>query len=71
MFTRRIISFNESFVPLGDKGICHPMAVLWYEGVAGRKKEEIISTFHKFFLEHRDKKKITLWLDNCSAQNKN
>lgn len=71
-FTWHIISFNERMhiVPLGDKGICHPIAIIWHEGVAGPKK--IISAFNKFFLENRDKTKITLWLDNyCSGQNKN
>ncbi|KAK9720024.1 hypothetical protein QE152_g22290 [Popillia japonica] len=40
--------------------------------VSGRKKEkeDIISTFYSLFLELRDCKHITLWLDNCSAQNK-
>lgn len=72
LFTPRIIAFNESFVPVGKKqsGI-KPVATVWHEGIAGRKKEDIISTFHSFFLENRDSTSITLWLDNCSAQNKN
>ena len=71
VFTRRIIALNESFVPVGTKSSCLPMAVLWHEGIAGRKKEDITSAFHSFFLHRRDQKLITLWLDNCSAQNKN
>ena len=73
LFTRRIIVLNESFVPLGSKtaGSNFPMAVLWHEGIAGRKKEEIISAFHSFLLHKRDQKVITLWVDNCSGQNKN
>lgn len=71
-FTRRIVAFNESFVPVGStKMSCPPFAVLWHEGISGRKKEDIISTFHAFFLHNRDEKKIILWVDNCMAQNKN
>lgn len=71
LFTPRIIAFNESFVPVGKKQVgVKPVAAVWHEGVAGRKKEDI-STFHSFFLENRDFANITLWLDNCSTQNKN
>lgn len=68
-FTRRIIAFNESFVPLGPN--TRTIAAIWHEGIAGRKKEEITSTFHNFFLEKRDEEHVILWLDNCSGQNKN
>jgi len=71
LFTRRIIAFNKSFVPLGNQSSCFPLAVLWHEATAGRKKEEIISAYHAFFLHHRDVKHIKLWLDNCTGQNKN
>lgn len=72
MFTQRIIAFNESFVAVG-KNQKHfgPVAVIWHEGLAGRKKEEIISAFHKYLLSQRDVLSITIWLDNCAAQNKN
>lgn len=72
IFTPRIICFNESFVPLGKQSLTNkPVAVIWNEGVAGRSKCDIISTFYKFFLFHRDAKEITIWLDNCASQNKN
>lgn len=48
-----------------------PTAVLWHEAILGRKKEDIISALHKFFLNCRDAKLVTVWLDNCFAQNKN
>lgn len=35
-------------------------AALWHEAISGRKKEDIISTYHKFFMLHRDDKSITL-----------
>lgn len=71
IFTPRIIAFNESFVPLGTHSQQKTVATIWHEAVAGRKKEDIISSFHQFFILHRDCKKLVVWLDNCSAQNKN
>lgn len=50
---------------------CCPYAVLWHEAIAGRKKEELVSTFHSFILSKRDEDSIIIWLDNCSTQNKN
>nr|CAI5863104.1 unnamed protein product [Callosobruchus analis] len=72
IFTPRVIVFNESFVPVGaySKNF-KPLAVIWHEGVRGRKKEDLISTFYAFFLNNRDTQSITMWLDNCAAQNKN
>lgn len=74
IFCPRLILFNESFVPLGDKkfrGARDTFACIWHEAIAGRKKDDIISCFRAFFLHYRDVKHITLWLDNCAAQNKN
>lgn len=71
LFTPRIIAFNESFVPVGKKQNLKPIATLWHEGISGRRKEDITSAFYAFFLLNRDAKKITIWLDNCSSQNKN
>ena len=47
------------------------ISIIWHEGVAGRKAEEIACAFLMAFQKERDKKKFILWLDNCSAQNKN
>lgn len=74
MFCPRLIVFNQSFVPIGDKHI-HELgltfAALWHEATSGRKKEDIVSCFRAFFMQNRDLKHIILWLDNCAAQNKN
>lgn len=72
IFCPRLIAFNESFVPIGDdiNGI-KPLAVVWHEAISGRKQEDIISTFYKYFLTNSHVKKFTIFLDNCSAQNKN
>lgn len=71
IFTPRVIAFNESFVPLGKRKSNMPVAVIWHEAIAGRTKEDIISTFHAFITHKRDVKIFHLWLDNCAAQNKN
>ncbi|KAG5861482.1 hypothetical protein JTB14_024714 [Gonioctena quinquepunctata] len=71
LFTPRIVIFNESFVPVGEQKHLNAVAAIWHEGIAGRKKEDIISSFHAFFLKNRDAQTVTLWLDKCSAQNKN
>lgn len=38
LFTPRIIAFNESFVPVGTKQHLSPIAVIWHEGIEGKKK---------------------------------
>ncbi|XP_050499069.1 uncharacterized protein LOC126879820 [Diabrotica virgifera virgifera] len=72
LFTQRIVVFNESFVAVGkNQKLLGPTAVIWHEGVAGRKKENICSTFYKYLLSQRDATYIKIWLDNCAGQNKN
>lgn len=71
IFTKRLSLYNESFVPLGKKSPVNPFAVLWHEGISGRNQEDIISAFYAFLKKQRDLKSITIWLDNCSSQNKN
>lgn len=70
IFMPRLIAFNETFVPLG-KSQYTPHACVWHEAVSGRSKDDIISTFYNFLLTARDVENVTIWLDNCSAQNKN
>lgn len=71
IFTNRLTVYNESFVPVGKRKNNKPFAALWHDALFKRNKEELISTFYQFFLHKRDAVKITLWLDNCTAQNKN
>lgn len=72
LFCPRLVVFNESFVPAG-KGYKKfgPTAVLWHEAISGRSKQDLISTFYAFLSSVRDTEHVVLWLDNCSAQNKN
>lgn len=71
IFLPRIIAFNQSFVPVGKfQKDEKPVAVIWHEGIAGRSKVDIISTFYAFFITHRYEEHIVLWLDNGLTQNK-
>ena len=75
VFTKRIIAFHETFAPVGKRATKtnkrNTISVLWHEGIAGRKQEEITSTFAKALEKDRDSEHIIYWLDNCAAQNKN
>lgn len=71
IFAPRLTTYNQTFAPVGKKSKQKPFAVLWHSALRGRNKEEMVSTFYAFFRQHRDIKKFVLWLDNCSAQNKN
>ena len=75
IFTRRIIAFHETFATLGKKrkgkAKEKTISIVWHEGIAGRKAEEVTSAFLTALEKVRDKKHVILWLDNCSAQNKN
>ena len=75
LFTSRLITFNMTFAPIGKKGKSHshkPVGVLWHEAIAGRKDENITSTFRKIFTypTYRDYKNWVFWADNCGGQNK-
>lgn len=73
IFTRRISTFNETFASIGtfaNKNI-PIIAPIWHKGISGRKQEQLISAYHKFFLVIRDQENVVLWLKNCSSQNKN
>ncbi|CAG9763025.1 unnamed protein product [Ceutorhynchus assimilis] len=74
IFIPRIIVFNETFVPVGKKTSGpenYPYAFVWHEAISGRSKDDLVSIFYNFLLCLRDAKHITVWLDNCAAQNKN
>ncbi|KAJ8890684.1 hypothetical protein PR048_010193 [Dryococelus australis] len=50
VFTKRLTVYNKSFVPVGIKNILHSVACFWHEGIRGRNREDIVSTFCKFLL---------------------
>lgn len=71
IFTSRLVVFNETFAPVGCKTNERDIAVIWNESISGRKDEDLASAFYQFLVFKRDAESVTLWLDNCSGQNKN
>ena len=82
IFTQRLICYNETFSVLmpADKDqktvrkACQKersACVVWHEALAGRSAEEVSAAF-VLYLESacRDVADVTIWADNCSAQNK-
>ena len=71
-FTRRIIAFHETFAPVrAYNKTSHTISCVWHEAVAGRKAEEIASTFLTAIKQDRDERHVVYYVDNCTAQNKN
>lgn len=72
VFAPRLVAFNESFANLNsnvaDK---KTYAVLWHDAIAGRDASDIACAFWTFLLKCRDAEKVTIWMDNCTGQNKN
>ena len=69
IFTPRLVVFNETMSQLGKHGI--DTAVIWHEAIADRKDEDIASAFYTWIKNLRDVKTLTIWMDNCTGQNKN
>ena len=67
-FTSRLVCFNETFASgkSGEKDY----AVVWHEGIKGRKAGDVASSYVKFLGEVGEKFPI-FWTDNCAGQNKN
>ena len=73
VFTPRLIVFNETFAPLAAKSGTRtgkpPVAILWHEAIAGRDAVSVAATYWRFLALHREKR-VIIYVDNCSAQNK-
>ena len=73
-FTKRLVTINLSFVPLGEGKSKKqpPVAVIWHKGIAGRCDEDVTSAYTKFlsYPKFRDYQNWVIWADNCSGQNK-
>ena len=72
IFTKRLIAYHMTFAPVNGmkqkKG--KPVGIIWHSAIRGRNDEDVTSTYIKY-IDYVGKKKIKLWVDNCSAQNKN
>jgi hypothetical protein len=72
IFTPRLVTFNETFAHLGGATAVNPnITALWHEATSGQNAPDIASAFWNFFIQVNCSLPIVLWLDNCSAQNKN
>lgn len=69
-FTSRLITYNETFASMQKKEGRHNL-ILWHEGIASRRAEDVASAFISFLKLNRDANKIIIWMDNCTGQNKN
>ena len=71
VFTQRIDAYNETFSPLTNAS--RSTADIWHHGIIGRNDEDISSAILKMLKLPQLLKlpKLVLWLDNCSAHNKN
>ncbi|XP_036812015.1 uncharacterized protein LOC118942057 [Oncorhynchus mykiss] len=72
LFTR-IVAYHETFAIMGKKSQRKKktISVVWHEGTAGRKAEEITSSYVTALERERDVKHAGYWVDNCTSQNKN
>lgn len=50
IFAPRLTTYNQTFAPVGKKSKLKPLAVLWHCALAGRNKEDIVSTFNVFVI---------------------
>ncbi|KAJ8728269.1 hypothetical protein PYW08_016654 [Mythimna loreyi] len=70
-FLSRLVAFNLTFAPLCKDAKINSKCVVWHEAMMGRDANNIIDALMAFLISERDVKKITLWCDNCTGQNKN
>ena len=66
-FVSRLVIFNETFASLDGK---NDMVILWHEGITARNAADVASAYVKC-LEMSESDVVTIWADNCCAQNKN
>ena len=71
-FTKRIIAFHQTLAPVESYlSVAKKVCVVWHEGLAGGRCEQITSVYVKALEVDRDYKEIIYFMDNCAAQNKN
>ena len=73
VFTKRISIFHETFATVGNKSGTKRkgISVIWHDGIAGRKAEEVASAYVSALKRERDVPHIIFWVDNCTGQNQN
>ncbi|XP_044024086.1 uncharacterized protein LOC122862640 [Siniperca chuatsi] len=73
VFTKRISVFHETFATVGNKtgSKKKSISVIWHEGIAGRKAEEVASAYVCALQRERGVPHLVLWMDSCTTTNKN
>ena len=73
LFTKRVVTINQTFCPVKGSSDKDPVGILWHEGLMGRNDEDVASAYIKFMKvgDVRDYKEFVIWADNCTGQNKN
>ena len=71
IFQKRLNVYHQTFSPLEDaKG---SVGVVWHSAMMQRNDEDVASAYISAIrsARYRDASSLTIWVDNCSAQNKN
>ncbi len=70
-FSRKLVIMNETFSEIRKSG--KTLCIIAHEGEVDRKAFNIVTFYTHFFLSImcHNKNEITIYADNCSAQNKN
>uniref|UniRef100_A0A6P7FTT9 Uncharacterized protein LOC114333931 n=1 Tax=Diabrotica virgifera virgifera TaxID=50390 RepID=A0A6P7FTT9_DIAVI len=68
-FISRLVVFNEIFASLGNgENICF----MWHKAIRGRSAAADVTSGYNIMKNLSSKvSKLTFWVNNCSAQNKN
>ena len=71
IFQPRVTVYHQTFSPLGRAN--DSLGVVWHSGLMKRNDEDVASAFILALRSNhfRDVEFLTIWVDNCSAQNKN
>ena len=71
IFQPRVTVYHQTFSPLGRAN--DSLGVVWHSGLKKRNDEDVASAFILALRSNHlwDVEFLTIWVDNCSAQNKN
>ena len=70
IFQPRVTVYHQTFSPLGKAN--ESLGIVWHSGLMGRNGEDVSSAYVAALrsIQCRHIQFLTIWVDNCSAQNK-
>ena len=70
IFQPRVTVYHQTFSPHGKAN--ESLGIVWHSGLMGRHDEDVSSAYVASLrsIQFRDIQFLTIWVDNCSAQNK-